>query len=236
MILRAVRNALAAFLILVPEMALAGDGTFGVPASGILLPPLPQARTASLIPPDRAAPEKQRSGARVQQTYTPPPAPAAGAGRSRMVPPSEAPIHSPIVVPPKRKQFKAPVATVDPGYIASVAEPAAAPVMAQGAAAEPKRGLFNMLRNRNAPIRTARVQAAPVQFAPVYTTSAASAAYEEHVAALPVQTASIPRPAAAQPATASRFSFAGAKPSARAKDGTPCGQLRGIFTSPPECR
>lgn len=254
MIVRAGRGVVAAFLIAIPvfapSWALAGDGSFGVPASGILLPPLPHAKTASLIPPERAAPEKLRPVQRVQQTYSP--APADGAGRSRVVPPSEAPIHSPIVVPPKKKQFKAPTATVDPSYVerlaagsdrqeaAPVAAPApvSRPVMAQGAAAEGKRGLFTSqtFRNRNAPVQTARVQTAPVQLTPVYTTSAASAAYNEHVAAARVQTASIPQPAAAQPRTASRFSFGGAKPSARANDGTPCGQLRGIFTSPAECR
>ena len=161
MILRV--GGLAAILVLAPVMAQAGDGTFGVPPSGILLPPLPApARTAALIPPERAAPEKPRVIRRVQQTYSP--APAEGAGRSRVVPPSDAPEHSPIVVPPKTKQFKAPVARVDPTYLADMSGelganapqpgyastriPASAPVMAQGAAAEPKRGLFTSQRFR----------------------------------------------------------------------------------------
>ncbi len=76
-------------------------------------------KTAALVPPDRAAPERQRPVQKVQQTYQP--APAEGAGRSRSVPPSEAPVHSPIVVPPKNKQFKAPVARVDPSYVERIA-------------------------------------------------------------------------------------------------------------------
>jgi hypothetical protein len=267
MISRSGRIALAALIMTAPTLAFAGDGTFGIPASGILLPPPPQpprmqakipAKTAALIPADRADLDKQRPVQRVQQTYSP--APAEGAGRSRVVPPSEAPIHSPIVVPPKKKQFKAPLVTVDPSYVERIAAgsemqetapvaapmPVAPPVMAQGVAPEPKRGLFALFRSRNAqpqmaqmqaaqPIATAPMQAS-LQAGPVYTTSAAAAAYEEHVARAPVQTAYAPQPAAAQPRTASRFSFGGGKPSTRASDGTPCGQLRGLFTSPAECR
>ncbi len=228
MIGRIAPNALAAFLVFAPATAWAGDGTFGVPASGILMPPPPQKiapkHTASLIPPERADVEKQRPAPRVQQTYSP--APADGAGRSRMTPPSEAPVHSPIVVPPKKKQFKAPVASVDPVYVASATEgvrsdapqpgyaspPAsiAAPVMARGAAPEARRGLFTStaLRSRNA----------------------ASAAYEEHTAAIrhaPAQTAAAPAMMANRPGAASVRV---------ARDGTPCAQLRGVFTSPPECR
>lgn len=258
MILQVRRVALAAIVVLIPALAQAGDGTFGVPPSGILMPP-PPARTAALIPPERAAPEKQRVIPRVQQSYQP--APAEGAGRSRAAPPSEAPVHSPIVVPPKKKQFRAPTASVDPDYVTAVAEgrdppsavPPSPPVMAQGAAPEQKRGLFNFFRNRKAqpqpqpavayaaPVRSAPMQAAAPQPqpAPVHTASAASAAYQEHVASAPVHTASIPMQQAQQPApqrSASRFSFGGARPSARASDGTPCGQLRGLFTSPAECR
>jgi len=272
MILRAGRIALAALFMMAPATAFAGDGTFGVPASGVLPPPLPlrtqanipansPAKTASLVPPDRAAPEKQRPVQKVQQTYQP--APADGAGSSRRVPPSEAPVHSPIVVPPKNKQFKAPVARVDPSYVERIAagseeqEPAPAaapmpvtpPVMAQGTAPEPKRGLFGLFSRKSQPqpqmvqvqqVQTTQMQAqpiatAPMQAAPVYP-SAASAAYEEHIARAPVQTAYAPQPAAAQPRSGSRFSFAGSKPSTRASDGTPCGQLRGLFTSPAECR
>ena len=263
MISRSGRIALAALIMIVPTLVFASDGTFGVPASGILLPPPPQppripSKTAALVPPDRAAPEKQRPVQKVQQTYQP--APAEGAGRSRVVPPSEAPEHSPIVVPPKNKQFKAPVARVDPSYVERIAArneeqeaapaaapmPVAPPVMAQGAAPEAKRGLFGLFRSRNAqpqiaqmqpaqPIATAPMQPSP-QASPAYTTSAAAAAYEEHVARAPMQTAYAPQSAAAQPRSASRFSFGGAKPSARASDGTPCGQLRGLFTSPAECR
>jgi hypothetical protein len=268
MVLRSGRIALAALIMTAP--AFAGDGTFGVPASGILPPPPPQpariqarspanipARTAALVPPDRADLDKQRPVPRVQQTYQP--APAEGAGRSRAVPPSEAPVHSPIVVPPKKKQFKAPLATVDPSYVerieaggdeqepGSVAAPTPAtpPVMAQGAAPEPRRGLFGLFRSRNAPPQMAQMQPAQVQAQPVATTpmqprpvyaSAAAAAYEEHVARAPVQAAYAPQPAAARPRSASRLSFSGANPSTRASDGTPCGQLRGLFTSPPECR
>jgi hypothetical protein len=220
MILRV--GGLAAILVLAPVTARAGDGTFGVPPSGILLPPLPApAKTAALVPPERAAPEKHRVIQRVQQTYSP--APAEGAGRSRVVPPSEAPEHSPIVVPPRKKQFKAPVATVDPSYgeemsgeldagapqpryAASV--PASAPVMAQGAAGG-KRGLF-----------TSQTVRAP---------SAASAAYEEHAStrrAAPPQTMPAPPMAGGQGPASARI----------ARNGTPCAQLRGIFTSPPECR
>ena len=234
MILRVGRRALAAFVILAPVMAQAGDGTFGIPPSGILLPPLRQ--TASLIPPERADPAKVRPLPRMQQTYSP--APADGAGRSRVVPPSEAPLHSPIVVPPKKKQFKAPVASVDPDYLAGEnvpdETPAYARVMAQGPAPEGKRGLFTSQRFR---ARSAPVQAAPVQQAApaqVYRTSAASAAYQEQVAAAQAQPAFALQPAAAP--QRSRLSFSGARPSARANDGTPCGQLRGIFTSPAECR
>ena len=259
----------AAILILAPMTASAGDGTFGIPPSGILLPSPPAparimparttpTKTAALIPPERAAPEKVIPPRRVQQTYQP--APAEGAGRSRTVPPSEAPVHSPIITPPKSKQFRAPQASVDPDYVDSVAQgeprslsaPLAAPVVAQGTAPEPKRGLFNMLRNRNTGGQTAQIQqvqvqqvrmqparvqiaqgpAAPMQVAPVYATpasSAASAAYAEYTTAS-VQTAP------AQPRTASRLSFGGSKPGARASNGTPCSELRGIFTSPPECR
>lgn len=263
MISRSGRIALAALIIIAPTLAFAGDGTFGVPASGILLPPPPQppripSKTAALVPPDRAAPEKQRPVQKVQQTYQP--APAEGAGRSRVVPPSEAPEHSPIVVPPKNKQFKAPVARVDPSYVERIAArneeqeaapaaapmPVAPPVMAQGAAPEAKRGLFGLFRSRNAQPQMAQVQPAQpiatapmqpsLQPSPVFTTSAAAAAYEEHVARAPMQTAYAPQPVAAQPRSASRFSFGGAKPSTRASDGTPCGQLRGLFTSPAECR
>jgi hypothetical protein len=249
-------GTLAAILILAPVMGGAGDGTFGVPPSGILLPPPPMpariapakmpTQTAALIPPERAAPEKVIAPRRVQQTYSP--APADGAGRSRVAPPSEVPVHSPVIAPPKHKRFKAPTASVDPDYVDSVAHgeprslsapaPGAAPVVAQGAAPEQKRGLFNMLRNRNAGVQTAQAQTAPMQIAPVYatpSTSAASAAYAEYTAA-PVQTAPIAAPAPAQPRSASRLSFGGTKPGARANDGTPCTQLRGIFTSPPECR
>jgi hypothetical protein len=222
MILRVSRNALAAFLILLPAMAPAGDGTFGVPSSGILPPPPPK-QTASLIPPERADVERQRPVTRVQQTYSP--APADGAGRSRVVPPSEAPEHSPIVVPPKKKQFKAPVATLDPAYVATVTDgqrsdapepgygstpvPNAMPVMAQGAAPEPKRGLFTSptFRSRNA----------------------AAAAYEEHTSSIrtaPQQTLSAPVTAIRQGPGSVRI----------ARNGTPCAQLRGVFTSPPECR
>jgi hypothetical protein len=257
------RAALAAFIVAMPAMALAGDGTFGVPASGVLLPPPPQprpvlrgpekvvapSRTAALVPPDRAAPEKQRAVQRVQQTYQP--APAEGAGRSRPVPPSEAPEHSPIVVPPKSKQFRAPVARVDPSYVerldgdagagqqpAAISTPAPVtpPVMAQGAAPEQKRGgLFALFGRRKTDPQPAQSAVMPVQAAPVYA-SAASAGYEEYVSAAPApaQTAYAPQPAP-QP-TASRLSFGGAKPSVRAGNGTPCGQLRGLFTSPPECR
>ena len=88
-------------------------------------------------------------------------------------------------------------------------------------------------------MQPARTQtAAPMQIAPVYATpasSAASAAYAEYTTA-PVQTAQVAAPAPAQPRTASRFSFGGSKPGARASNGTPCTELRGIFTSPPECR
>ena len=133
MILRVGWRALVAFVILAPVMAQAGDGTFGIPPSGILVPPSPR-QTASLIPPERADPERARPLRRMQQTFSP--APADGAGRSRVVPPSEAPVHSPIVVPPKKKQFKAPVASVDPDYLAGDdvrdEAPACAPVMAQG--------------------------------------------------------------------------------------------------------
>jgi hypothetical protein len=275
MILRV--GGFAAILVLAPVMASAGDGTFGIPPSGILLPPPPApariapakvtTRTAALIPAERAAPEKVIPPRRVQQTYQP--APADGAGRSRAVPPSEAPVHSPVITPPKSRQFKAPQASVDPDYVESVAQgeprslsaPAAPPVVAQGATPEPKRGLFNMLRNRNAGVQTAQVQqpqvqqvqvqqqvqpvqaqpaqvrTAPMQIAPVYATpssSAAAAAYAEYTA--PVQTAQVAAPAPAQPRTASRFSFGGSKPGARASNGTPCSELRGIFTSPPECR
>src|SRR5688572_17917084 len=94
----------AAILVLTSVAASAGDGTFGVPPSGILLPPPPAplrlapapvapSRSAALVPPDRAAPEKVIAPQRVQQTYQP--APADGAGRSRALPPSEAPVHSP---------------------------------------------------------------------------------------------------------------------------------------------
>jgi len=267
MISRIGRIALAALFMMVPALVLAGDGTFGVPASGILLPPPPQparipaamptvipAKTAALVPPDRADLDKQRPVQRVQQTYQP--APAEGAGRSRVTPPSEVPVHSPIVVPPKTKQFKAPVARVDPSYVeriaagsepqeaAPVAAPAPVPppVMAQGTAPEPKRGLFGLFSRKSqrqmaqvqpAQVQTTQMQAQPIATAPVYA-SAASAAYEERIARAPMQTAYAPQPA--QPRTASRFSFGGAKPSARATDGTPCGQLRGIFTSPAECR
>jgi hypothetical protein len=257
MILRV--GGFAAILVLAPVMASAGDGTFGIPPSGILLPPPPApariapakvtTRTAALIPAERAAPEKVIPPRRVQQTYQP--APAEGAGRSRAVPPSEAPVHSPVITPPKSKQFRAPQASVDPDYVDSIAHgeprslsaPAAPPVVAQGAAPEGKRGLFNMLRNRNAGVQTAQVQqvqvqTAPTQIAPVYATpssSAASAAYAEYTAA-PVQAAQVAAPAPAQPRTASRFSFGGSKPGARASNGTPCSELRGIFTSPPECR
>ena len=124
MILRVGRRALAAFVILAPVVAQAGDGTFGIPPSGILLTP-PLRQTASLIPPERADPAKARPLPRMQQTYSP--APADGAGRSRVVPPSEAPLHSPIVVPPKKKQFKAPVASIAPDYLVGVNVPDEAP-------------------------------------------------------------------------------------------------------------
>jgi hypothetical protein len=166
MILRVGWRALVAFVILAPVMAQAGDGTFGIPPSGILVPPSPR-QTASLIPPERADPERARPLRRMQQTFSP--APADGAGRSRVVPPSEAPVHSPIVVPPKKKQFKAPVASV--GRVRGLPG-----VRRRGAAASPI---------------ASQPEAAPQR---------------------------------------SRLSFLGARPSARAKDGTPCGQLRGIFT------
>ncbi|HKY85628.1 MAG TPA: hypothetical protein VJL90_02585, partial [Pseudorhodoplanes sp.] len=139
----------------------------------------------------------------------------------------------------------------------SLSAPAEPPVVAQGAAPEPKRGLFNMLRNRSAGVQAAHAQpqvqpvqappaqvqiaqgpAAPMQIAPVYATpasSAAAAAYAEYTAR-PVQTAQVAAPAPGQPRAASRFSFGGSKPGARASNGTPCSELRGIFTSPPECR
>jgi len=221
MILRAGRNKFAAILVLAPAIALAGDGTFGVPASGILLPPPPK-QTAALMPAERNDLEKQRPVQRVQQTYSP--APAAGAGRSRVLPPSETPEHAPIVVPPKKKRFGPPVAIVDPTYIASADDVrsdapqpdtastpvlASAPVMAQGAAPEPKRGLFT------SPTFRAR--------------SAAPAAYEEPTSAIrsaPPQTAPAPVVANGQGPASARI----------ARDGTPCAQLRGVFTSPPECR
>ena len=92
-------------------------------------------------PRNKSAPPR-----RVQQTYQP--APADGAGRSRSLPPSEAPVHSPIVVPPKSKQFKAPVSACRSGLcrrVAAGAKPrlrlslrrSPPPVMAQGAAPEP---------------------------------------------------------------------------------------------------
>jgi hypothetical protein len=237
---------LAALLMIAPATASAGDGTFGVPASGILLPPPPQppkipAKSAALIPPDRADRGRERPAPRVQQSYQP--APAEGAGSSRAAPPSEAPIHSPIVVPPKKKQFKAPLASIDPSYVERLAPgsnqpdarsaepmPVTPPVMAQGTAPEPKRGLFNMLRRRSAQPQMAQMQVQP-QAAPG---SAAAAAYEEHGARAPAPAAYASQPAPQR--TASRFSFGGANPSARANDGTPCAQRRGIFTSPPECR
>lgn len=253
------RGALAALFMMAPAIAAAGDGTFGVPPSGILLPPPPQpqpilrpttSKSAALIPPERAAPERQRPVQKVQQTYQP--APAEGAGRSRAVPPSEAPVHSPIITPPKSKQFKAPVATLDPSYVERTEGDAGAepepvelppsmrqpPVVAQGAAPEQKRGLFGLFRRNTQP---QQAQAVPMQVAPVYT-SAASAAYQEH-AVVPAPASAPARAAyasyAAQPApqpARSRLSFGGSNPSARAKDGTPCAQLRGLFTSPPECR
>jgi hypothetical protein len=221
MILRAGRNAFAAILVLAPAIALAGDGTFGVPASGILSPPPPK-QTAALMPAERNDLEKQRPVQRVQQTYSP--APAAGAGRSRVLPPSETPEHAPIVVPPKKKRFGPPVAMVDPTYIASADDvrrdtpqpgpastpvPASAPVMAQGRAVEPKRGLFTSQSFR--------------------ARSAASAAGAEHTSAIgsaPPQTAPVPLTASRQSPGSARI----------ARDGTPCAQLRGVFTSPPECR
>src|SRR5262245_35270029 len=101
--MRVGRNLAAAILVLTPVSALAGDGSFGVPASGVLMPPpairpaispVTPAKTAALLPPDRAEPEKVLAPRRVQQTYQP--APAEGAGRSRALPPSEAPVHSPV--------------------------------------------------------------------------------------------------------------------------------------------
>jgi hypothetical protein len=301
--MRVGRYLLTAILVLTPVAASAGDGTFGVPPSGILLPPPPAplrlapapvapSRSAALIPPERAAPEKVIAPQRVQQTYQP--APADGAGRSRALPPSEAPVHSPVIAPPKHKRFKAPAASVDPEYIESVAQgeprslsapaPEPAPVVAQGAAPEQKRGLFGMLRGRSAQQPQAQVRqgpAAPVQLTPAAyaapSNSAASAAYAEYAAMpvqrnaavaapAPIQAVAAPQapvqpvvapvqpvaagapmqqmaaPAPAKSRLSSLFSSLGggstskAKPGARANDGTPCSEKRGLFTSPPECR
>jgi hypothetical protein len=137
----------------------------------------------------------------MQQTFSP--APADGAGRSRMVPPSEAPVHSPIVVPPKKKQFKAPVASVDPDYLAGENVPDETPCLRAGDGArrapEGKRGLFTLakmsalaaLRCRPRPYSWPRpCRPAPGQPAQVYRTSAA--AYQEQVAAAPGQPAFAP--------------------------------------------
>jgi hypothetical protein len=60
------------------------------------------------------------------------------------------------------------------------------------------------------------------------------------VASAPMQQTAAPAPAKSR--LSSLFSSLGgggsskAKPGARASDGTPCSEKRGLFTSPPECR
>lgn len=106
--------------------------------------------------------------------------------------------------------------TVDPAYLARAAAPNPAP------AAEPRRGLFT----------TAQRPAAP-----------AAAAYEEITAVPRIPAAPIPaqQAAPAAPAYASSPAThpgagAGAGSVRLSRSGTPCHELRGLFTSPPECR
>lgn len=166
--------------LLTPATAFAGDGTFGVPPSGILPPPT---RTAALSEPDLRPSRAPNKAASVVQL---PPAerePAANAGQSRPV------SHEPEEpARPKKKyrkpQARKPVPTVDPAYLARM-----------------------------------QADAQPTAPQPLYAPAA------QHTGA-PRQNYAQPRPAAA------------AQQTGRAKmsrSGVPCHELRGIFTSPPEC-
>jgi len=202
-----IRHPFAAILVLIgPAAAFAGDGTFGVPASGILPPPT---QTAALTQP--ADLPRVPAPQRVSRSYEIPAIrePAADAGRSRQA--AEPARSAPQPVIRKRGQSKSkPRPTVDPYYLANVTrdvrtEPPRAIEQAPPAIHQqplpqevvPRRGLFSQ------PDMMAR--------------SASAAAYEEH---------------------ARQAQFAPALPAAprAAPDGTPCYQLRGLFTSPEHCR
>jgi hypothetical protein len=205
-----IRHPFATILVLIgPAAAFAGDGTFGVPASGILPPPT---QTAALTQP--ADLPRAPAAQRVSRSHDIPTIrePAADAGRSR---PAVEPVRSaPQPVIRKRGQSKSkPRLTVDPYYLANVTrdvrtEPPRAIEQAPPAIypqpqplpqeAAPRRGLFSQ------PDMMSR--------------SASAAAYEEH--------ARLAQPAMPAGAAAPRV----------APDGTPCYQLRGLFTSPEHCR
>ena len=205
-----IRYSFPAILILAGSAgAFAGDGTFGVPASGILQPPT---QTAPLTQP--ADLPRVPAPQRVSRSYEIPAIhePAADAGRSR---PAVEPARSaPQPVIRKRGQSKSkPRPTVDPYYLANVTrdvrtEPPRAIEQAPPAIhqqplpqeAVPRRGLFSQLD--------------------MMPRSASAAAYEEH--------ARQAQPAPAMPADAAA--------TRTASDGTPCYQLRGLFTSPEYCR
>lgn len=204
-----IRHQFAAILVLAgPAAALAGDGTFGVPASGILPPPT---QTAALTQP--ADLPRVPAPQRVSRSYDIPVIrePAADAGRSR---PAAGPARSePQPAIRKREQSKPkPRPTVDPYYLANVTRdvrtepPRAVEQAPLPAPSVQRRGLFGQSN-----IATAR--------------SASAAAYDEHN-----------RPRQLAPAMPVPGLPAYASDMRTAPDGTPCYQLRGLFTSPEQCR
>lgn len=209
--MRALRtSALAAVFLVATALPLpAGDGTFGVPPSGILPPPQSK-QTAALSDTTGSVPVS--AGRRVSRGYDIPTVrePAEGAGRSRAEPePAVKPVQRAPLPALKKPRSKTPppVPTVDPAYrqqMMSDAQPQPQPAPA----AEPRRGLFT-------------AQATPPAISS-YPQPAAAAAYAEYRQ----------RPFASAPAAAAASAGTGDV----ARDGTPCYQLRGLFTSPVECR
>ncbi|MCL4710585.1 MAG: hypothetical protein KJZ73_05000 [Pseudorhodoplanes sp.] len=190
-----------AFILILPLPAAAGDGSFGVPPSGILAPPPARFTTAALGDHprvERTSPDTTGSIVRMPERER---EPAPGAGRSRpLSQPAPAPVKR---ATPRKLQAQKPVPTVDPAYLARAAAPTSAP-----AAAEPRRGLFAASSRPAAP---------------------ATAAYEEFTMAPRAPAVD----AAPQPQQAPQAAASGVRLS---RSGTPCHELRGLFTSPPECR
>ncbi len=208
------RTLTLVFALTLPLPAAAGDGSFGVPPSGILPPPA-RYNTAALDDNPRVGrtgPDITGSIVRMPEREREP-APNAGQSRPLSGEPQSAP--KPLKrATPRKPQAHKPVPTVDPAYLAHAAAPNPAP------AAEPRRGLFTAAQRPAAP---------------------AAAAYEEIIAAARVPAAPIPaqQAAPAAPAYASSPAThpgAGAGSVRLSRSGTPCHELRGLFTSPPECR